>query len=86
MCMRILSSFFWVTNLDMRNFMVAQIVAEAVKSALGPQGMDKMLVDSLGDVTITSDPSLVIWSFSSKRRAFHKPLQHVLWLGFFSLV
>ena len=37
------------------NIMAAQIVAEAVKSALGPKGMDKMLVDSLGDVTITSD-------------------------------
>ena len=37
------------------NIMAAKIVAEAVKSALGPKGMDKMLVDSLGDVTITSD-------------------------------
>jgi len=35
--------------------MAAKIVAESVKSALGPKGMDKMLVDSLGDVTITSD-------------------------------
>jgi len=30
------------------NIMAAQIVAEAVKSALGPKGMDKMLVDSFG--------------------------------------
>ena len=37
------------------NIMAARIVAEAVKSALGPKGMDKMLVDSFGDVTITSD-------------------------------
>jgi len=37
------------------NIMAAKIVAESVKSALGPKGMDKMLVDSLGDVTITSD-------------------------------
>jgi len=36
------------------NMMAARIVAEAVKSALGPKGMDKMLVDSMGDVTITS--------------------------------
>jgi len=36
------------------NIMAAKIVAESVKSALGPKGMDKMLVDSLGDVTITS--------------------------------
>ncbi len=37
------------------NIMAAKIVAETVRSALGPKGMDKMLVDSLGDVTITSD-------------------------------
>jgi len=37
------------------NIMAAKIVVESVKSALGPKGMDKMLVDSLGDVTITSD-------------------------------
>ena len=35
------------------NIMAARIIAEAVKSSLGPKGMDKMLVDSLGDVTIT---------------------------------
>jgi thermosome len=40
--------------------MAAQIVAEAVKSALGPKGMDKMLVDSLGDVTITSDGRTIL--------------------------
>ena len=37
------------------NIMAAKIVAEAVRSSMGPKGMDKMLVDSLGDVTITSD-------------------------------
>jgi thermosome len=42
------------------NIMAAQIVAETVKSALGPKGMDKMLVDSLGDVTITSDGRTVL--------------------------
>jgi thermosome len=40
--------------------MAAQIVAESVKSALGPRGMDKMLVDSFGDVTITSDGRTVL--------------------------
>jgi len=35
--------------------MAAKIVAETIKSALGPKGMDKMLVDSFGDITITSD-------------------------------
>ena len=42
------------------NIMAAKIVAEAVKSALGPKGMDKMLVDSLGDVTITSDGRTIL--------------------------
>lgn len=42
------------------NIMAAQLVAEAVKSALGPKGMDKMLVDSLGDVTITSDGHTIL--------------------------
>jgi len=40
--------------------MAARIVTEAVKSSLGPKGMDKMLVDSFGDVTITSDGRTVL--------------------------
>jgi thermosome len=42
------------------NIMAASIVAEAVKSALGPKGMDKMLVDSIGDITITSDGRTIL--------------------------
>ena len=42
------------------NITAAKIVAESVKSALGPKGMDKMLVDSLGDVTITSDGRTIL--------------------------
>jgi len=42
------------------NIMAAKTVAEAVKSALGPKGMDKMLVDSSGDVTITSDGRTIL--------------------------
>ncbi|UCH69702.1 MAG: TCP-1/cpn60 chaperonin family protein [Candidatus Bathyarchaeota archaeon] len=42
------------------NVMAALTVAEAVKSALGPKGMDKMLVDSFGDATITSDGRTVL--------------------------
>jgi len=38
----------------------AQTVAEVVKSTLGPRGMDKMLVDSLGDVTVTNDGATVL--------------------------
>ncbi|SFR35328.1 thermosome [Halogeometricum limi] len=37
------------------NIAAARAVAEAVRSTLGPKGMDKMLVDSMGDVTITND-------------------------------
>jgi len=42
------------------NIMAARIVAEAVKTSLGPKGMDKMLVDSFGDVTITSDGRTIL--------------------------
>jgi len=37
------------------NIAAAKAVADAVRSTLGPRGMDKMLVDSLGDVVITND-------------------------------
>ena len=37
------------------NIAAARAVADAVRSTLGPKGMDKMLVDSLGDVVITND-------------------------------
>jgi thermosome len=42
------------------NIMAAKTIAEAVKSSLGPKGMDKMLVDSSGDVTITSDGRTIL--------------------------
>ena len=42
------------------NIMAAKVVAESVKSSLGPKGMDKMLVDSFGDVTITSDGRTIL--------------------------
>jgi len=42
------------------NIEAAKIVAETVKSSLGPKGMDKMLVDSMGDVTITSDGRTIL--------------------------
>ena len=37
------------------NIDAAKVVAEVVKATLGPRGMDKMLVDTIGDVTITND-------------------------------
>ena len=42
------------------NIMAARTIAEAVRSALGPKGMDKMLVDSSGDVIITSDGRTIL--------------------------
>jgi len=37
------------------NIAAARAIADAVRSTLGPRGMDKMLVDSMGDVVITND-------------------------------
>jgi len=37
------------------NFAAAKAVAAAVRSTLGPKGMDKMLIDGMGDITITND-------------------------------
>ncbi len=42
------------------NMQAAQIIAEAVRSSLGPKGMDKMLVDGFGDVTITNDGAVIL--------------------------
>ena len=42
------------------NFTAAKLIAEMVKSCLGPRGMDKMLVDTLGDVTITNDGATIL--------------------------
>src|SRR5712692_5771870 len=42
------------------NIAAAKLIAEIVKSSLGPRGMDKMLVDSLGDVTITNDGATML--------------------------
>ncbi|MHA1812782.1 MAG: thermosome subunit beta, partial [Candidatus Thorarchaeota archaeon] len=42
------------------NIMAAVVIAEAVKSALGPKGMDKMLVDSFGDVTVSNDGATIL--------------------------
>jgi len=42
------------------NITAIKVLAESVRSALGPKGMDKMLVDSFGDVTITSDGRTIL--------------------------
>jgi len=43
-----------------RNILAAKTIANAVKSTLGPKGMDKMLVDSMGDVVITNDGATIL--------------------------
>jgi len=42
------------------NILIAKAVANAVKSTLGPKGMDKMLVDDMGDVTISNDGATIL--------------------------
>jgi len=43
-----------------KNIMAAELVADVVKSTLGPKGMDKMLVDSMGDITVTNDGATIL--------------------------
>jgi thermosome len=42
------------------NITAAKVVAELVRTSLGPRGMDKMLVNSIGDVTITNDGATIL--------------------------
>jgi len=37
------------------NIIAGRILAETIRTTLGPKGMDKMLVDSLGDIVVTND-------------------------------
>ena len=51
------------------NIMAAKLVGELVKSSLGPRGLDKMLVDSLGDVTITNDGATILKAIDAQHPA-----------------
>ncbi|MBU0649513.1 thermosome subunit, partial [Patescibacteria group bacterium] len=42
------------------NIMAAKAMAEIVRTTLGPRGMDKMLVDDMGDITITNDGATIV--------------------------
>ncbi|MCD4797382.1 MAG: thermosome subunit, partial [Methanosarcinales archaeon] len=42
------------------NIMAARAVANAVRTTLGPKGMDKMMVDSMGDIVITNDGAQIL--------------------------
>ncbi len=46
------------------NIMAAKLVAEAVRTTLGPKGMDKMLVDSMGEITVTNDGATILKEMS----------------------
>ncbi len=46
------------------NILVGKAVASAVKSTLGPKGMDKMIVDELGDITISNDGATILQEMS----------------------
>ncbi len=42
------------------NIMAARVIGQVLKTTLGPRGMDKMLIDSLGDITITNDGAAIL--------------------------
>ena len=42
------------------NIMAAKLVADTVRTTLGPKGMDKMIVDSMGDITVTNDGATIL--------------------------
>lgn len=42
------------------NIMAARVIGEVLKTTLGPRGMDKMLIDSIGDITITNDGAAIL--------------------------
>ncbi|PXF28287.1 MAG: thermosome subunit [Thaumarchaeota archaeon] len=51
------------------NIAAAKLVADLVKTSLGPRGLDKMLVDSLGDVTITNDGATILKEIDAQHPA-----------------
>ncbi len=55
------------------NILVAKAVANSVKSTLGPKGMDKMLVDEMGNVTISNDGATIL-----KEMAIEHPIGKML--------
>nr|3IZN_A Chain A, Chaperonin [Methanococcus maripaludis]3IZN_B Chain B, Chaperonin [Methanococcus maripaludis]3IZN_C Chain C, Chaperonin [Methanococcus maripaludis]3IZN_D Chain D, Chaperonin [Methanococcus maripaludis]3IZN_E Chain E, Chaperonin [Methanococcus maripaludis]3IZN_F Chain F, Chaperonin [Methanococcus maripaludis]3IZN_G Chain G, Chaperonin [Methanococcus maripaludis]3IZN_H Chain H, Chaperonin [Methanococcus maripaludis]3IZN_I Chain I, Chaperonin [Methanococcus maripaludis]3IZN_J Chain len=51
------------------NILAGRIIAETVRSTLGPKGMDKMLVDDLGDVVVTNDGVTILREMSVEHPA-----------------
>ena len=59
------------------NITAAKLVSELVRSSLGPRGLDKMLVDSLGDVTITNDGATILKDHTIKDRRIISQIQNL---------
>ena len=59
------------TGMDVRegNVMAVQAISNVVKSSLGPQGLDKMLVDETGEVLITNDGATILKMLSIEHPA-----------------
>ncbi|MGV8169034.1 MAG: TCP-1/cpn60 chaperonin family protein, partial [Candidatus Nanoarchaeia archaeon] len=51
-------------NAQRMNILAAKLVAEAVRTTLGPKGMDKMLVDAMGEITVTNDGATILREMS----------------------
>ena len=58
-----------------QNVMAASSIANIVKSSLGPVGLDKMLVDDVGDVTVTNDGATILKLLEVE----HPAAKHVSW-------
>jgi len=56
-------------NAQRNNIMAAKLVADIVRTTLGPKGMDKMIVDSMGDVIITNDGATILKEMSIEHPA-----------------
>merc|ERR1712093_385250 len=47
-------------DVRMRNMVAAKAIADIVRTSLGPRGMDKMVIDSRGDVVVTNDGATIL--------------------------
>jgi thermosome len=56
-------------NAQRNNIMAAKLVSDIVRTTLGPKGMDKMIVDGLGDVIITNDGATILKEMSIEHPA-----------------
>ncbi|KAL8137832.1 hypothetical protein V2J09_003833 [Rumex salicifolius] len=58
-----------------QNVVACQAIANIVKSSLGPVGLDKMLVDDIGDVTITNDGAKILIMLEVEHLAVKVPVE-----------